>query len=75
MKRSTARRWLWSIVLAALIIGSASVLFLKRAYVVPVIMYHSIDYNDQKTKLSVSPESFERQMEFLRVKRYNVIRL
>jgi len=49
--------------------------FLKTAYVVPVLMYHSIDHNDQKTKLSVSPESFERQVKFLADNHYNVVLL
>lgn len=51
------------------------VIFLKTAYVVPVIMYHSIDDNYMKTKLSVSPESFARQMEFLHKHKYNVVGL
>lgn len=50
-------------------------LFLKNTYVIPVIMYHSIDYNDKLTKLSVSPESFARQMEFLSKHHYNVVGL
>lgn len=53
----------------------ASAVFLKTEYVIPVIMYHSIDRNDKITKLSVSPESFERQMAFLRAHRYNVVGL
>lgn len=48
-------------------------LFLKQIYVLPVLMYHSIDYNDKESKLSVSPEAFERQMEFLYRNNYNVV--
>lgn len=62
------------VVIAAVAI-SAIVIFLKTAYVVPVVMYHSIDYNDKITKLSVSPESFERQMRFLKENNYNVVNL
>ena len=58
------------IVAAALVIISV-----KTAYVVPVLMYHSIDNNDKVTKLSVSPESFTRQMEFLSKNHYNVVPL
>jgi len=54
---------------------AAAVIFAKTAYVVPILMYHSIDYNYKATKLSVSPESFARQMEFLHKNHYNVIRL
>jgi peptidoglycan/xylan/chitin deacetylase (PgdA/CDA1 family) len=60
---------------ALLIMGSAAFIFMKTAYVVPVLMYHAIDYNDKTTKLSVNPESFERQMEFLRKNKYNVVTL
>lgn len=60
-------------VLAALGIGAG--VFLKTAYVVPVAMYHSIDYRDKETKLSVRPESFARQMEYLHKHRYNVVGL
>jgi peptidoglycan/xylan/chitin deacetylase (PgdA/CDA1 family) len=76
-ERSMKRRGIIPAVLAlaaAASVFGASV-FLKNAYVIPVIMYHSIDYNDRFTKLSVSPESFERQMKFLRDRRYNVIGL
>jgi peptidoglycan/xylan/chitin deacetylase (PgdA/CDA1 family) len=47
----------------------------QTEYVVPILMYHSIDHNDKATKLSVSPESFARQMEFLHKNNYNVISL
>ena len=60
------------IVSAAII---AIFLFCATEYTVPVLMYHSIDHNDKNTKLSVSPESFARQMEFLRKNNYNVVPL
>lgn len=47
----------------------------NKAYVVPVMMYHAIDHRDKLTKLSVSPEGFARQMEFLHRHKYNVISL
>ncbi|MBN2453899.1 MAG: polysaccharide deacetylase family protein [Candidatus Omnitrophica bacterium] len=59
-----------------IIVAIAAVfIFLKTAYVVPVLMYHSIDYNDNVSKLSVNPESFERQMKFLHDNKYNVVTL
>jgi len=58
-----------------LLVGVVTVVFLKTAYVVPVLMYHSIDDKDQLTKLSVNPKSFAAQMEFLHRNRYNVITL
>ena len=53
----------------------AVAVFARHAYVVPVLMYHAIDYNDKVSKLSVSPESFERQMKFLHDRKYNVVGL
>ena len=44
-------------------------------YVVPILMYHAIADNDNATKLSVSPKSFARQMEFLNKNHYNVVTL
>ena len=61
------------VIVAALTVGSF--IYAKNAYVVPVLMYHSIDNNDHTTKLSVSPESFARQMEFLSKNHYNVVGL
>jgi peptidoglycan/xylan/chitin deacetylase (PgdA/CDA1 family) len=65
------------IIIAVLLIAALSVLVLlfSGGYVVPVLMYHSIDYNDKMTKLSVSPEGFQRQMEFLYKHKYNVVTL
>lgn len=56
---------------------SASAIYFnaKTAYVVPILMYHSIDQNADTSKLSVCPESFSRQMEFLRKKNYNIVTL
>jgi peptidoglycan/xylan/chitin deacetylase (PgdA/CDA1 family) len=50
-------------------------LYLPSKYVMPVLMYHSIDDNWEKSKLSVSPESFEKQMTFLHRRRYKVLSL
>ncbi len=62
-----------TIVTAALLISGLAFIFMKSAYVVPVLMYHAIDYNDKTTKLSVNPESFEAQMKFLHEHRYNAV--
>jgi len=58
-----------------IVLITGAVLLYKTAYVVPVLMYHSIDYKDRITKLSLSPESFERQMRFLHERHYNVLPL
>lgn len=49
---------------------------LKANYVAPILMYHSINPQPVAGKmLTVSPETFERQMHFLKSQRYNVLRL
>ena len=50
-------------------------IFIENMYFLPILMYHSIDNNYKHTKLSISPESFRRQMEFLYKNHYNVISL
>lgn len=46
----------------------------NASYEVPVLMYHRIDSPVDGSTV-VTPENFERQMEFLRVHRYNVMPL
>jgi peptidoglycan/xylan/chitin deacetylase (PgdA/CDA1 family) len=50
-------------------------LYFRAQYVVPIIMYHSIDDKADVSKLSVSPESFEAQMMFLKNRGYNAVKL
>ncbi|MFH1189436.1 MAG: polysaccharide deacetylase family protein [Candidatus Omnitrophota bacterium] len=63
------------IVSSALLLGSVTFVFMNTAYVPPVLMYHSVDYNDKATKLSVRPESLETHMKYFRDNRYNVVTL
>ncbi len=48
--------------------------FIRQQYVVPILMYHSV-YPDApySNRLAVSVKTFERQMEFLRKHKYNVM--
>ncbi len=64
-----------ALTMVALIVGAAAIMSVSTAYTVPILMYHSIDYNDKSSKLSVSPENFAKQMEFLYKNRYNVVSL
>lgn len=50
-------------------------LYIRPKYVVPILMYHCIDQNGAVSSLSVSPENFKRQMQFLSRHNYNVISL
>ncbi|MBM3255544.1 MAG: polysaccharide deacetylase family protein [Candidatus Omnitrophica bacterium] len=50
--------------------------FVKRNYVFPILMYHSVSPQAQKAnRLSITPEVFERQMLFLKKFGYNVVPL
>ncbi|MCG2711777.1 MAG: polysaccharide deacetylase family protein [Candidatus Omnitrophica bacterium] len=48
-------------------------IFLYNAYSVPVLMYHSIARGAENSRLIVSPESFERQMRFLKKGNYHIL--
>lgn len=52
-------------------------LFLRVNYINPVLMYHYIEDTERakKDKRIVTPQSFEKQMRFLKVNDYNVITL
>jgi peptidoglycan/xylan/chitin deacetylase (PgdA/CDA1 family) len=60
-----------------LVVLAAAALFLRELYQVPVLMYHRIDEAPPGVPegLCVSPETFERQMEFLKVHGYRVLPL
>ena len=50
--------------------------YLRRNYVVPILMYHSVNaVAPPENRLVVSAASFERQMRFLKEHRYNVVSL
>lgn len=47
----------------------------KHLYEVPVLMYHLVEVPVKESSLYVRPDSFEKQMEFLKLHRYNVVPL
>ncbi|MDD4939805.1 MAG: polysaccharide deacetylase family protein [Candidatus Omnitrophica bacterium] len=50
--------------------------FIHSKYVPPILMYHSVDPGAKpQNRLAVTPETFERQMRFLKERRYNVLPL
>lgn len=52
------------------------VILVRQRYIAPIIMYHYVHYGAQaKDKLVVTPETFQRQMRFLKERHYNVIPL
>jgi len=73
MKFSIRRRY--AVIVIVLFTTVAAVLYARAHYVVPIVMYHNIDANSAVSRLSVSPESFRAQMNFLKRHKYNVVRL
>lgn len=68
------------IILAVIIISFLGylswIVFLPGHYTAPILMYHYInDLEPARSKLGISPKTFERQMRFLRERKYNVISL
>ncbi|MFA5059771.1 MAG: polysaccharide deacetylase family protein [Candidatus Omnitrophota bacterium] len=68
------------------VIVIAVFLWLSSSYVVPIMMYHSVNdagrsenliptYHHQSTGNTVSPQNFSKHMEYLKANRYNVISL
>ncbi len=49
--------------------------FCRSNFEVPVLMYHNVAPAKDASSLNVTPETFERQMEFLKLHRYNVVPL
>lgn len=50
--------------------------FFRQQYVAPILMYHSLSPEARKeNRLSVSVKTFERQMRFLKERKYNVLPL
>ncbi|MCX5687885.1 MAG: polysaccharide deacetylase family protein [Candidatus Omnitrophica bacterium] len=72
MKFSIRKRY---VIIVIVLLAAVAVLYAKAQYVVPIIMYHNIDENSDSSRLSVSPESFKTQMNFLKNQHYNVVKL
>ena len=53
------------------------IIYLNTKYITPVLMYHYLDNSSivQKDKRYIQPQTFERQMRFLKKNKYNVISL
>jgi peptidoglycan/xylan/chitin deacetylase (PgdA/CDA1 family) len=58
------------------ITGYLLVSFMRRIYIVPILMYHSVAAEvEPGYRLAVTPKTFERQMRFLKQNHYRVIPL
>ncbi len=61
-------------VIAAFLIFS--VIFIRGKYVAPIVMYHSVTPSaSPQNRLAITDATFERQMNFLKSRRYNVVPL
>jgi peptidoglycan/xylan/chitin deacetylase (PgdA/CDA1 family) len=69
------KRRLISGVSVFIVLAIAIYIFLRSIYVVPILMYHNIDEHYKESRLSVSPQSFSGQMEFLKRHNYNIVSL
>ena len=64
------------VILAVLVVALGGfLLWLPRHYVVPIMMYHQVNYTDRTQPNWVSPQNFEWQMAYLKKHGYRVIRL
>jgi peptidoglycan/xylan/chitin deacetylase (PgdA/CDA1 family) len=63
------------ILITVFVIAGAGILWARRQYVIPIVMYHSIDEASDVSKLSVCPSSFREQIRFLKTHNYNVVKL
>jgi len=65
------------LILGVFVLGAVLLVnFFNSQYVVPILMYHSVDADAQpENRLAVTDKTFDRQMRFLKVHNYNVIPL
>jgi len=59
--------------LIILIAGSSFLLWVSQRYTVPIIMYHHVANVEKRRSDTVSPQNFERHMQFLADHQYEVI--
>lgn len=60
---------------AAALLAGLAFFAQSRFYEVPVLMYHLVDVPVKESSVVVHPDSFEKQMEFLKLHRYRVVPL
>jgi peptidoglycan/xylan/chitin deacetylase (PgdA/CDA1 family) len=65
------------VVFCLIIIGAIFYVYARSIYIVPVLMYHSVNPKTDRlmNRLIVSPELFEKQMRFLKEHHYNSVPL
>ncbi|MFA5355799.1 MAG: polysaccharide deacetylase family protein [Candidatus Omnitrophota bacterium] len=70
------RKLLISVFALAIIFLASSAVFIYGKYVPPILMYHSVTPDASPgNRLAVTPQTFERQMNFLKSNNYNILPL
>ncbi|MBI4972832.1 MAG: polysaccharide deacetylase family protein [Candidatus Omnitrophica bacterium] len=74
MPKQRRLKIIFGIILAVILFFTG---YLRRQYVVPIVMYHLVNPEENPfiQRMIVSPETFQRQMHFLKEKHYNVVTL
>jgi peptidoglycan/xylan/chitin deacetylase (PgdA/CDA1 family) len=73
LRRTLKRLFLLFFILA--IAAGITGLWLADRYVVPIMMYHRVDYTEIPRTDTVSPENFQKHMDYLRDHGYHILRL
>lgn len=76
-KFGALKKFLFYFLIIIILIAGGFALSLKDKYVAPILMYHSVNpkVNPDMRALIVSPETFAKQMNFLKMYKYNVVPL
>ncbi len=75
-KRKNLIRVLIAFVAVIVVLGFFVAGVFQQNYVVPILMYHSVDPDEKNCNMiTVNPLTFQRQMNFLKKHRYNVLPL
>ncbi len=67
------KKYLLPIALVLVVVCSGFFVWISGKYVVPIMMYHNVDYTDVLKPNTVSPQNFERQMAYLKEHGFNVL--
>ena len=68
------RKTIFILIITLFVLITGAVVFLSERYTPPILMYHNLDNEFMRSKLSVSPESFDKQMRFIS-RHYNPVSL
>jgi len=72
---SPIKRFFITLFFIFILASSGFLLWISNKYVVPIMMYHNVNYADEPKANTVSPENFERHMAFLKEHNYQVLSL